>query len=151
MVNPDPPQVAWEFRRKTIASSEALLRILHEASDTYGPDLDAFVIYLAVTCASVGGALGDRELAENPPPPGQMPERYYRAVSRRAIAASTGLPRETVRRKIAAFVKQGILTLDGAGVRIPAGVLEEPRNFAFAQTLVHEFTRTGANLARMSA
>lgn len=151
MTTQAPPPIPWDFRRKTIASSQALLRIMHKAVSTYGGDMDSVVIYLAVCCANVGGALRDVELAANPPPPGPMPQGLYRAVSRRAIAASTGLPRETVRRKIAVFIERGELVAEAGGVRIPDGLLEDRRNFEFAQTLIQEFTRTGARLASLAA
>ena len=143
----EPPPVSWEFRRQTLACSEALLRILHSALDTYGDDMESFVIYLAVCCANISGPLRDAQLAASPPPPGPMDSRFLRPVSRRAIAASTGLSRETVRRKIAAFLARGDLVVEGAGVRMRDQLLEEPRHFEFAQTLMREFSRTGAAIA----
>lgn len=151
MTSPDPSLVAWSFRRQTIASCQGLLRIMHEATVVYGGDIEAFLIYLAISSASVDAALRDTELAANPPPPGPMSEHHFRAVSRRAVAASTGLPRETVRRKIAAFIEQGDLIAEGSGVRIPTGLLEEARHFAFAKVLIQEFARTGAQLTRLKA
>jgi hypothetical protein len=133
-----------------MACSEAVLRILHHALATYGGDLDSIVVYLAVSCASVGGALRDPRAAESPPPPGPMSPHHYRPVSRRAIAASTGLPRETVRRKIAAFLERGVMVAEGGGVRIPDGLLEDPKNFEFARTMVREFVRTAAQLEALA-
>jgi hypothetical protein len=147
-MNQDLPAIPWEFRRQTMTCSEALLRILREGMYSYGDDLEAFMIYLAVACANVGGAIRDPGLIAEPPP-GRMARRYYRNVSRRAIAASTGLPRETVRRKIADFLESGALVADGAGVRIPEGVIEQGHNYRFAQVLVREFRRTGSALAAL--
>jgi hypothetical protein len=143
--------VTWDFRRRTVVSSEALLRILHGAVTTFDGDLETFVIYLSVTCASVGAALRDAELLSNPPPPGRLGAQHFRAVSRRAIAASTGLPRETVRRKIAALIERGDLIAQGSYVRIPQGVLEKPQNREFAQMMAMEFSRAAAQLARIPA
>jgi hypothetical protein len=140
--------MTWDFRRRTNVSSEALLRILHGAVTTFDGDLETFVIYLSVTCASVGAALRNAELLSNPPP-GRLGAQHYRAVSRRAIAASTGLPRETVRRKIAALIERGALIAQGSYVRIPQGVLEEPQNREFAQMMTMEFSRAAAQLARI--
>lgn len=145
----DAEAVSWNLRRRTIVSSEGLLRILHGAVKTYGSDLESFTIYLAVTCASVGAVIRDVERLNDPPPPGRVAAKHFRAVSRRAIAASTGLPRETVRRKIAAFVEQGVLIEQGAYVRIPPGILENPHNREFAELMAMEFSRTAAQLARI--
>jgi hypothetical protein len=142
--------LTWEFRRQTIISVQSLLRVLRSAMGAFGDDLEAIVILLSVASASVDASLRDVELTLNPPR-GVMPLRYFRAISRRAIAASTGLPRETVRRKIAALIDQGLLVADGARVRIPPGLLDEPRIFEFAQVLLLEFTRTGKRLQRMGA
>jgi hypothetical protein len=144
------PIPTWEFRRQAIVSIQALLRVVRAAMGAFGDDIQGIVILLAVASASVDASLRDAELTLNPPI-GAMPLRHYRAVSRRAIAASTGLPRETVRRKIAMLIDQGLLVADGSRVRIPPGLLDEPRINEFAQTLLQEFIRTGERLERMSS
>jgi hypothetical protein len=144
--------ITWELRRRSVLACEALSRILHKAVTTYGGDLEAFAIFLAVTCASLSAAARDSELNSNPPAPGRrLGAQHYRAVSRRAIAASTGLPRETVRRKIAALIDDGVLVAQGPYVRIPQDMLAYAHHRDFAETLAAEFTRTAAQLARISA
>jgi hypothetical protein len=125
----------------------SLLRVMHEAVRLYEADLEAFVIYMAVACSSVAGAMRDPELAfgaHNGPPP----ESAFRPVSRRAIAASTGLPRETVRRKIALMIERGYLVEEASGVRTRPGVLQERRNSEFADRLIREIQRSAAELIR---
>jgi hypothetical protein len=147
MEEPATP-IPWDFRWRTVVCSEALLRIFNAALDLFGDDLESTLIYLCVCCACVSGALRDPALIIEPPPSGLMPPEYYRPVSRRAIAASTGLPRETVRRKIAALVARGDLIATQGGVRIRYGLLDEdPRSFRFAEVLIREFSRTGPRLA----
>ena len=141
-----PAPVTWEFRRQAIVCSEALLRILRQALATHGDDLESTVIYLAVACGATSGLLRDPGLVAAPPPPGRLPQDIYGSVSRRQIAASTGLPRETVRRKIAALLERGDLVATGARVGIRPGLLEDARNAAFAQTLLREFARAGAQV-----
>jgi hypothetical protein len=144
--------ITWELRRRTYVCCESVLRIMHDAVGLYRADLEAFVIFLAVTCASFGGAFRDSELMSNPPPPGRrLGAQHYRAVSRRAIAASTGLPRETVRRKIASFIDEGLLIAHGSYVRIPPDLLENDRLREFARMMAAEFTRTAAQLERISS
>jgi hypothetical protein len=149
VTEPDSSDVPWDFRRRSVVAIEALLRILHHALETYDGDLDDLVIYLAVVSASVGAAARDADLAASPPK-GRVPARYYRGVSRRAIAASTGLPRETVRRRIASFVERGLLIEHGAHVRAPEGLLERADHRAFARQLIQEFQRTASQLSRMT-
>lgn len=136
--------VEWEFRRQTIICSEALLRILRAALAANGDDLETTVIYLAVACGSASGAIRNASLAAAPPGPGRIAPQHYGGVSRRQIALSTGLPRETVRRKIAALLARGDLVPEGARVRVRAGALEDARNAEFARTLLKEFGRAGA-------
>jgi hypothetical protein len=145
----DLSDVPWDFRRRFVVAIEALLRILHNAVQTYEWDFDDFVIYFAVVSASIGAAARDVDLAASPPK-GSMPARYYRGVSRRAIAASTGLPRETVRRRIASFVEHGLLIEQGAYVRAPQGLLERADHRAFAGRLIQEFQRTASQLSRLA-
>jgi hypothetical protein len=134
-------------RVKATLACMSLLRVLHEAVRLYDGDLEAFTIYMAVACASVAGAMRDPEIAfstrDGPPL-----ESHFRPVSRRAIAASTGLPRETVRRKIALMVERGHLVEERRGVRTRPGVLQERRNSEFADLLIREVQRSSAELVR---
>ena len=146
----DQPPIPWSFRVKTVLGLQSVLRVMRAAKAAFGDDVEAIIIFMAVTCASVDAAMRDRELRLNPPV-GPMPLNFYRLVSRRAIAASTGFPRETVRRKIAALIERDLLVADGVRVRIRRGLLDDdPVNLRFAQTVVREFTRTGERLQRIS-
>jgi hypothetical protein len=143
----DAKELTWNFRRRSLVVSESLLRIVHRAVELYDGDLEDFVIFLAVLCANVGAVVRDADLAASPPK-GRVPVRYYRGVSRRAIAASTGLPRETVRRRIASFIERGVLLQQGAYVRVPQGLLEQTHHRQFAQALIQEFARASAQIER---
>ena len=69
--------------------------------------------------------------------------------TRRAVAESVGLPRETVRRKIAQLVQRGLLVEERRGVRTRSGVLEERLNVEFAAALIREIQRGAADLAKI--
>jgi hypothetical protein len=142
------PAVAQARRVKATLACMSLLRVLHGVMLWYERDLEAFMIYMAVACASVGAAMRDPEVALRPNA-GLPPEASFRPVSRRAIAASTGLPRETVRRKIAQLVEQGHLVEERRGVRTRPGVLQERRNTDFAAMLIREIERSSTELARV--
>src|ERR1700709_199793 len=83
---------------------EGLLRVMRAAGDTYGHDYEAILIYWSVAMASVGRFLRSDGLDVLMQTGGPLPEEAHHTVSARAIAEATGLPRETVRRKIAVLV-----------------------------------------------
>ncbi len=147
-------QLDRAYRRKALIACQGLARILHKAVDCYDGDLESFAIYLSVVCASLSAAHRDPDVLALPADAGPLPDSYHRPVSRRAIAASTGLPRETVRRKIAQLVAAGRLTEEPQGVRTQSGVLGLQRNAEFAVVLIREIERSAlefATLARRSA
>ena len=144
---PDPAPIEPGFRLRALTAVEGFLRMLGAARDAYG-DLDGALVYLAVVAASTGGAARDPRTVEQIGA-GPLPDDKHRPVSRRAIAAATGLSRETTRRKIADLVAAGHLAEDRRGVRSRAGVLTERGNLAFTRELVAEFGRTGERLSRV--
>ena len=133
---------------------EGLLRVMRAAGDTYGHDYEAILIYWSVVVASVGRFLRNDDqikLIENDGRP--MPEDEHHPVSARAIAEATGLPRETVRRKIAALVADGYLAQDSRGVRTRPGLLDQRGNdqmFAAAAREVKRMAQTIDSMAHMS-
>ena len=72
-----------------------------------------------------------------------IPPELQRPVTRSAIARATGLPRETVRRKVAAMVALGLLTTDArGGLRLAPGI--------FAREEIAElFAKNEANVRRL--
>ena len=134
---------------KTVYACLSLLRVMHEAVRCYEGDLEGFVIYVSVACASTSGALRAPQFLAQPLEAPPLADIHHRPVSRRAIAASTGLPRETVRRKIAQLVQRGLLVEERRGVRTRSGVLEERLNVEFAAALIREIQRGAADLAKI--
>jgi hypothetical protein len=135
------------FRMKAATACEIFLRIARSATEHYG-DLDSLTIYLAVVMASVGAVSRDPDARVRYSGKEPIPDDLLRAISRRAISESTGLPRETVRRKIARLIADGHLIEDGDGVRPPMNVLEQRSNYAFARSLVGELERAADRLSR---
>ncbi len=138
-------------RRKALVACIGLSRILHKAVDCFDGDLEGCAISVAIACASTSSILRDPELFARLDSTDPIPDSYHRPVSRRAIAASTGLPRETVRRKIAQLVEQGLLVEERAGVRTRSGVLELRRNLEFTGSVMQEIVRTAQELSRIDA
>lgn len=143
--------VTPEIRKKAIPACEILLRLMRAVTATQREDLadlETSVIYIAVACASGSGALRDPAVRERLDAGEPMPAEVRQPVSRRAIAESTGLPRETVRRKIAVLIEKGFLVETGGGVCTPPDPLNQHRNLEFVRELIHELERAPARLAR---
>ncbi|MDB5459205.1 MAG: hypothetical protein JWO72_946 [Caulobacteraceae bacterium] len=120
---------------------EGLVRIMRAAGDTYGHDYEAILIYWSVALASVGRYLRSDDLITLIESGSPLPEEAHHPVSARAIAEATGLPRETVRRKIAHLVAEGHLAQDSRGVRTFPPLLELRGNREFVQAAGREIRR----------
>ena len=146
MVQPlvDTPK---NFRLKGIVVCDALLRLSSIVSNVYGPDMERFIVYMAVISAGASRFQRDPNLraryAEEP-----LPDEFRGAVSRRAIAESVGLPRETVRRKIAALIADGHIVREGDLVKARTPVIEQGRNLEFLLAALKEFDRATIELKR---
>jgi hypothetical protein len=135
-------------RAKTLAALEVLLRIVRKGVDCFpDDDLETIIVYLSVAAASTSRHLRDPAvlalMAEEP-----IPDHLHRAISGRAVAQATGLPRETVRRRIEALVAAGRLTREADGVRTGAGELTKGQNLEFIRFLIHEMDTASARVGR---
>jgi hypothetical protein len=140
-----PPR---NFRLKGIVLCDAILRLCRLASDHYGPDLERFLVYLAVISAGASRFQRDPEMRARYADQEPLPEGYRTPVSRRAIAESVGLPRETVRRKIAALIADGHLVEVGNLVMARTPVVEQGRNLEFLVAALKAFEWASAELSR---
>ena len=129
---------------------EGLLRIMRAAGDAYGHDYEAILIYWSVAIASVGRFLRSDDLITLIESGGPLPEEDHHPVSARAIAEATGLPRETVRRKIAHLVADGHLVQDARGVRTFPGLLNQRGNEVFVRQAAREIKRMSAAMDTMA-
>jgi hypothetical protein len=135
------------YRRKAMVAAIGFSRMLHAAVDGFDGDLELCAIFVAIACASTGAALRDPEVFADLDDTRPLPDSYHRPISRRAIAISTGLARETVRRKVAQLVDRGLIVEEPDGVRTHSGVLEPVLEVAW--TLIQEMERTAAELKRV--
>jgi len=130
---------------------EGLLRVMRAAGDTYGHDYEAILIYWSVVVASVGRYLrNDDQTKLIEIDGGPLPEEAHHPVSARAIAEATGLPRETVRRKIAALVAGGYLAQDSRGVRTLPGLLDQRGNAEVFAAAAREIRRMAQGIESMA-
>lgn len=133
-----------------LVAVEGLLRIFRDIGDNYGHDYEAIIIYWSVAMASVGRFLRSDDLTFLMEGPGYLPEDAHHPISARAIAEATGLPRETVRRKIASLVADGHLVQDSRGVRTQPGLLDRRNNRELIMVAIREIKRMGAAMDAMA-
>jgi len=136
------------LRLKGAVVCDSMLRLLRLATDAGDGDLEAYMVYLAVVSAGVGRLVRDPVMRKRYADQTPVPDDLRPTISRRAIAESVGLPRETVRRKIAALIEAGHLAARRGGVVIVGPALERRRNLQFVLESIREFERVSAELVR---
>jgi hypothetical protein len=104
---------------------EYLLRTLRNLGPIFAFDYERMIIALTVTMGNVQHLISSAELAGTLSDLSTIiPAELQRPVTRLAITRATGLPRETVRRKVAKLIEAGVLIKDErGGVRITPGLL----------------------------
>lgn len=136
-------------RAKTIVAFEAMLRILRKAADCFpDEDIETIIVFMTVATASTSRHLRDPailDLVDQAP----LPDHLHRPTSGRAVAEASGLPRETVRRRINDLVKAGLLKRDRGGVRTTSGLLNRADLLEFARFTVQELSTVSARLSRL--
>ena len=147
-MEPTRPTLPKNIRLKGAVACDSLLRLFSLSARLTG-DLQSSAVYLAVISASVSAALRDPIVRAKYATDIPLPDHMRRSVSRRAVAESLGLPRETVRRKVAALIGSGHLVIEGDGVRATGPVLEHGENLQFAIDVLRELERTSTAIRRI--
>jgi hypothetical protein len=136
------------FNLRALIATESLLRILRLAIEHHEGDLESFVVYLAVIAAGSGRMLRDPDMQALYGDSQPFPDEERAGVSRRAIADSLGLPRETVRRKIARLIeREQVIERDGL-VTAHSPMLGRPHAREVAEGMIREFERAAALMQR---
>jgi hypothetical protein len=120
-----PKTISPDLRPKVYAALELLLDVWHVARASTAVDPESLMIYLCIMEATmrplVLGAERPAEVLTSVHPD----EAYRGSISRLLVAERLDLPRETVRRKITAMVKAGLLMQDKEGrVRVVSRLTE---------------------------
>ncbi|MBI3440191.1 MAG: hypothetical protein HY054_16325 [Proteobacteria bacterium] len=112
------------LRPTLFALNELLFDLLYVAQSYYGLDLESLAIHLCVNDATMKPFMS-LDAAEIPSVP-SLPEQMRGSISRRAVSEVTGLPRETVRRKVQAMVDRGLIIVDEKDQLRTPPLLAEP-------------------------
>lgn len=145
----DPVEIQPGERARMSLAVEGLLRMLRIVQDAF-PDDDLETIVVLLTAIAGGMALNSRDpetLRSLDAAP--LPDDLFRSISGRAVAASCGLPRETVRRRLEHLTAQGRMIHDDRGYRPAPGTMLTAQTLTFARLLVREFEGGPARLARL--
>jgi hypothetical protein len=112
-------------RELAFRSAEYMLRFLRNLGPIFEFDHENMIIALSVASSTVQHIIAAPEsLAPYACLTVVIPPEQQRPVTRSAITQATGLPRETVRRKVASMIKSGLLISDPrGGIRIQPGIL----------------------------
>jgi hypothetical protein len=117
-------------------------------SDALGMRPNKLLVYLVICTAAVQRVLRDPALPQTWRGTARMPRTVIGYISRRGIAAATGLPRENVRRIVEELLAEDrLLTGPRGAVANKGGLLESERLLAGLQQMLAEHARTSQQLA----
>lgn len=124
----------------------AMHRSLSEHEEM-GPSV--LLIYVTVCVGNIQKLMRERNVPSDYIATAVLPREWVVPMSRSAIAAATGLPRETVRRHVANLIEQGLLIDDPrGGVTIIPGAIQDRGYEPLLEKLLTEFARANEALLR---
>lgn len=144
----DASQVQPGERVRSLLAVETLLRLQRIAVDHFaGDDLETITVLLTVVAGSAALSINDDGVVQALHD-GPLPEALFRPISGRGVAASCGLPRETVRRRLEQLVAAGRIKRDERGYHLVFDTMSRNRNLEFARALTRELEAAPRRLAR---
>ena len=112
-----------------------------------GPSV--LLIYVTVCVGNIQKLMRERNVPREFIATAVLPREWVVPMSRSAIAAATGLPRETVRRHVGQLIEHGLLIEDPrGGVTIVPGAIQDRGYEPLLEKLLTEFARTTEALLR---
>jgi len=102
-------------RPAAFAATELVLDVFHALTTHYQLDLEAIWILTVIGHETMRPWILDPTLAPQHMTTERVPDEVRGSLSRLMVADRTGLPRETVRRRISELAAAGYLTLDERG------------------------------------
>lgn len=113
-------------RPQAYAGVELLLNLLHVLREATGLDYETIVIACVINEAAMRPLLLGKETPATAKDLLRPPAEYRGSISRVAVAEITGIPRETVRRKINFLIGHGMVEESERGRVRPATQLDSP-------------------------
>lgn len=123
MADPVPPFT----RPGAFAATELMLDLFYLTTDYFQLDLEAIWILAVIGHETMRPWILDPTTAPQHLTDQRVPDQIRGSISRVMVADRTGLPRETVRRRIAELEKKGLIALDERGyVRLHGKSVVDP-------------------------
>jgi hypothetical protein len=121
-VIPEPPlPSSWSHpnsRAITYFVTEFILRSAESISELYDHDYEMAIIFMTISNRAAEKVMNDPKLREQYASyTSTIPPEHALLISRMALARATGLPRETVRRKVAKLIEMGWVVELADGLR----------------------------------
>ena len=145
------PETLPHVRTVTRLAMAHFLRWVKGVNRNFDGDLVQGIVFIALIQANIAWLNEDKAMAQafgdmDTPPPDDL----RRPVSARALAASLGLPRETVRRQVEKMVARGLCVRDSRSrLLVPTRVLESPQIREMGVRGYQDFTGLIATMRRM--
>ena len=148
VTNPAKMIESW---RVAAVSLMNLFLTMHRTLSTATPvGPTELLIYATVAVANVQRLMRERTIPEKLAGTEILPREWVVPISRNAIATTSGLPRETVRRHVARMIQEGLLIEDPrGGVTLPAGVIQDRELEPFLEGLLTHYARSVEELIRI--
>jgi len=119
-------QLPPHTRVQAYAAAELALDVIHSLRQIFPVDVESALILLCVNEATMRPVVVDAKAPADILRMPEVPQELRSSISRLMVADKTGLPRETVRRKLKDLEKAGYVTIDDKDrVQIKA-MLDDP-------------------------
>jgi len=141
--------LADQWRVAMFALTNLFLSMHRNFTGHEGSSPTVVLIYCTVSVGNIQKLMRERNVPREYTATAVLPRQWVVPMSRSAIAAATGLPRETVRRHVAQMIEQGMLIEDErGGVTVVPGSIKGRGLEPLLEPLITEFARTAETLLR---
>ncbi|HXC56794.1 MAG TPA: hypothetical protein VNU97_15960 [Rhizomicrobium sp.] len=132
--------------------AEFILRSAEGISEVFEHDYEAAILFMTISNRNVEKVMNDPKLrAEYGGYLSTIPQELILLISRMALARTTGLPRETVRRKVAKLLERGWVLEFPGGLRARPDLNRAPAYFGAIEPLGQHLRRLFAMLMATGA
>ncbi len=144
-----PEHMADHWRTAMFALTNLFLSMHRSFTGHEGQSPTVVLIYCTVSNGNIQKLMRERTIPPDYMATAVLPREWVVPMSRSAIAAATGLPRETVRRHVAQMIENGMLVEDQrGGVTVVPGAIQDRGLETLLDPLATEFARTAEALLR---
>ena len=144
-----PDRMHDHWRTAMFALTNLFLSMHRTFTGHEGHSPSVVLIYCTVSVGNIQKLMRERSVPSEFTATAVPPREWVVPMSRSAIAATTGLPRETVRRHVAQMIEGGLLVEDPrGGVTVVPGAIQDRALEPLLEALMTEFSRTAEAMLR---